>query len=424
MIRGIYLRCNGELACYCGPGEEVVLGNLPHHDSQYNFIKDFYKNDGHNFVRDCMTNNILPYPGICLKCIYLEPYLFPKEELIEKEIEWMHIEATSQCNLDCTFCIPLKDRKSFRKKPHYIPFEMYEKVINDIAAHGMSVKWMYFSGRGEPGLHKKIWSMVKLAKEQLDTDFLVNTNGNIPFSELIVDSGLDKIKIAIDGTDQHSYETYRRRGKLDKILRLTKSISDRKRALGIKTPKIIWQYILFTHNDSLEVLSKIQEMAQDLEVDEILFKTTFTHNYSTLDITSIPEVHSNIQLLDIKGMVVTSELEIGEKIAKINELKQTHDWEIILPYGIDISKNIFRRFILGIERKQIYNEYGKSDDLSGMIDFARSHDHEFKPLLGQLRHCFRMLAEAYKETNRHQYAVYYTNFDQKLEQAGVKLRAE
>lgn len=421
MIRGVYLRCNGEMACYCGPGEEIVLGKLPLDKTQYNFVEDFYNNKRHKYIRSCMANNVLPYPGVCLKCIYLEPHFFLQTEAVEKEIEWMHIEATSQCNLDCLFCIPLSERRSFRSKPHFLPFKMYEKVVDDIAAHEMSVKWMYFSGRGEPGIHRQVWDMVNLAKERLNTNFLVNTNGNIPYSDLIVDSGLDKIKIAIDGSDQQTYENYRRGGKLERVLKLTRQIAERKRTQGLSTPKIIWQYILFSHNDSLAALTRIQEMALDYGVDEILFKSTFTHNYSSLDLESIPNIYPNTVFMDIKGMVTISQSELDEEFVRLEQSKREADWDTVIPLGIDISKKIFRHFILGIEKKQLYNEYGKSDDVSVMIELARSHGQEFKALLGQLRHCFLTLIRAYEETNRHKASIYYHRFEEKLQQAGIEI---
>ncbi|HDY88459.1 MAG TPA: radical SAM protein, partial [bacterium] len=301
MIRGIYLRANGEMACYCGPGEEITLGQVPTAHMDFDFVEDFYRNKKHQYIRDCMKDNILPYPGVCLKCIYLQPGLEDQADLFEQEIEWMHIEATSICNLDCPFCIPIEQRSNYREKPHFLPYDLFEKMVNDIAAHGIKVKWAYFSGRGEAGLHKDVWTMVKMAKERLETNFMVNTAGNIPFSEQIVESKLDKIKIAIDGVDQSSYEFYRRRGKLDKVLKLTASISDHKKKLGVSNPKIVWQYILFRQNDSMDSLKRIQEMAIEHGVDQVLFKTTFTHNYSDLSLDKIPGIHPDIDLLDIKG---------------------------------------------------------------------------------------------------------------------------
>lgn len=414
MIRGVYLRCNGEMACYCGPGEEIILGKLPLDKTQYNFVEDFYNNKRHKYIQSCMADNILPYPKVCLKCIYLEPLIPPRAEAFTKEIEWMHIEATSQCNLDCLFCIPSKERKSFRKKPFFLPFGMFEKVINDIVASDMKVKWMYFSGRGEPALHKQIWKMVELAKDRLRTNFLVNTNGNIPYSAGIVGSGLDKIKIAIDGTDQETYETYRRGGKIERIIKLTKSISARKRALGVSTPRIIWQYILFSHNDSMEALAKIQEMAIDCGVDEILFKSTFTHNYSSVALESIPKIHPKLSLLDIKGMITTSQTELDEKLNELVKFEKNGDWESMVPLGIDITKNIFQGFILGIERKQLYNKYGKTKDIVMMQDMAQNHGQEFPPLLQRLRHCFKALAEAYERTERADAARYYRAFEKDI----------
>ena len=306
MIRGGYLRANGEMACYCGPGEEVTLAQVPTDHTNFNFIEDIYKNGPHQNVRDNMQRSVLPYPSICLKCFYLDPFGQHQMEKFSSEIEWMHMEATSMCNLRCSFCIPMDERPKFRKKPHYIPRAMYEKIIDDIVAAGMNLKWSYFSGRGEPGLHRDLWTMVKYAKDRLDTNFLVNTNGNINFNELIVESGLDKIKIAIDGVDQEKYASYRRGGKIQRLFDLTSSIVEHRNKLGVKNPWIIWQYVVFSHNDSEDELRRIQEIATDLGVDQLLFVNTYTANYSNVDFDSIPRIHPNVEFKDVKSTVSLS----------------------------------------------------------------------------------------------------------------------
>lgn len=408
MIRGVYLRANGEMACYCGPGEEVVLGRLPVDGTPFDFVDEFYRNPGHENVRASMCRGVLPYPAVCLKCIYLEPLQPPNLEGNEKEIEWMHVEATSNCNLDCRFCIPRQERASFREPPHFLPFEVYERTVHSIRDHGMSVKWMYFSGRGEPTLHNRLWEMVGLAKRELDTNFLVNTNGNAPYSDAIVDCGLDKIKIAIDGVDQKTYEHYRRGGKLERLLELTRGIAERKRALGVSTPRIIWQYILFEHTDSPDHLEKIQEMALECGVDELLFKTTFTQQYSEFSLDDIPRIHPRVVTLDIKAMVFPELEDLDARLAACGDGPEA------LGELLHVAKSIFRAFILGIERKQQYNAYGATDGVGPILSMVRKHGEEFEPLLERLLPCLERIASAYADTDTPQAGAWYADVARQL----------
>lgn len=416
MIRGVYMRANGELACYCGPGEEVVLGRMPVDGRPFDFVSDFYRNAAHTRVREAMASGLPPHPGVCLKCIYFEPLEPPRLEALGSEIEWMHLEATSNCNLDCRFCIPRAERASFRTPPHFLPHKVYEAVVGSIARAGLGVRWMYFSGRGEPTLHPRLWDMVALAKNRLGTDFLVNTNGNASYDDAIVDSGLDKIKIAIDGVDQQTYVRYRRGGRLETILKLTRAIAARRAATGSATPRIIWQYILFNHNDSLRELEAIQRMALDLGVDEVLFKSTFSADLSTFPLADIPRLHPGMRTLDLIAMVSP---DLGDLDRRMAQARAEADPVRRLEPLLHVAKSVFRAFILGIERKQLYNAYGGSGDVAMMTAMARSHPDEYGPLLERLGPCLEAVADACREAGRPGAARWYENFGAALGAAGA-----
>ncbi|WP_147819483.1 radical SAM protein [Salidesulfovibrio onnuriiensis] len=215
MTRGIYLRANGEINCYCSTGEQVTLDMLPLDRSNWHFVDDHYLKGRFRQIRTAFSKESLPFPDQCAKCNYLASQESFDASLVEREVEWLHIEPAAVCNLRCPFCvhgIPSGERTWARPKPHLLPRILYTKLLDDLKDRNMNVRWMYFSGRGEPGLHPEIWDMVAEAKSKMDTNFLVNTNGNIPYDDMIVDSGLDKIKIALDSLDPDTYSRYRRGG--------------------------------------------------------------------------------------------------------------------------------------------------------------------------------------------------------------------
>lgn len=414
MIQGAYLRANGEMACYCGPGEEISLAQIPFDGGDFDFILDGYRNKAHRNVGERMREGILPYPHVCMKCIYLEPLKSLASE-DDRQIEWMHVEATSQCNLNCSFCIPQKDRAKFRKPPHFIPQEAFGKIVNDIANHEMRVKWMYFSGRGESGLHPHLWEMVALAKSRLGTDFLVNTNGNIPYNDLIVDSGLDKIKIAVDGATDSVYRMYRKGGRLDRVVDLTQRIAKRKAVFGARSPKIIWQFILFSFNDTDEQVEGIQRLAMDCGVDELLIKSTFTSGFSTRPLDRLPRIHPSVVTLDLRAMVDANPSALEEHMTGMDKRIEDGEWEQALPLGLEVAKSIFRHFILGIERKESYNMYGQKGDLEFMSHLARTNPDEFGAQLNMLPVVSRRIAECYAKQGRPEVGTYYANLAKRIE---------
>jgi MoaA/NifB/PqqE/SkfB family radical SAM enzyme len=353
MTRGIYLRANGEINCYCSTGEQISLAQLPLHDFNFNFIGDYYLNHSLQHIRQSFQDDKLPFPAYCLKCNYLEPFGEFEWAKVSSEIEWAHLEAAAACNLRCPFCvhgIPFNRRKYTRNGPRILPTDLYDKIIRDIAAAGMNIKWMYFSGRGEPGLHPDLWPMVATGKECFDTNFLVNTNGNIAFDDRIVHCGLDKIKIAIDSIDAATYARYRVNGDLQKVIALTEKIANaRAKRVGAK-PEIIWQKVMFSFNDSDEELVAYQRKALSCGVDTIKFVYTWTKDFSKRRPKDLPRIFPNIEILDT---LAKSNLTVAEMDYEIKSLPAKED----VPGIIRFIGRILHWFELGTEDRDHYDSF-------------------------------------------------------------------
>lgn len=353
MTRGVYLRANGEINCYCSTGEQVTLTHLPLDRDDWNFVNDFYMRGRFSGLRKDMARGVLPFPVQCVKCNYLLPHDSFDADAVDTEIEWLHAEAAAVCNLRCPFCvhgIPLEERTYTRPKPHILPRELYSKMLRDVKDAGMNFKWMYFSGRGEPGLHPQLWEMVTESKDMFDTNFLINTNGNIPYNDAIVDSGLDKIKIALDSLDQETYARYRRGGEVDTLLKLTRGIADRKAALGVKNPTIIWQIVLFDYNDSDEHLERYQRVAQEMGVDRIRLVFTYTEGFSSRRPSDVPMLFPDIEVLD---STQRDNLPLEDLERRLANLKDAPD----LGHAMSLASRIMKWFNLGVEDRDAYNAY-------------------------------------------------------------------
>jgi hypothetical protein len=89
-----------------------------------------------------------------------------------------------------------------------------------------------------------------------------------------VHSGIDEVTFSIDGASAESYAQYRRRGEFDKAMRNLRAAADEKRRAGRDLPFINWRYILFTHNDSDEEMTRAREMADGMGVDRLCWELT------------------------------------------------------------------------------------------------------------------------------------------------------
>ena len=75
-------------------------------------------------------------------------------------------------------------------------------------------------------------------------------------------SGIDEVTFSIDGATAESYAKYRQRGDFDKAIRNLTAAADEKRRTGRDVPFINWRYILFTHNDSDDEMSRARADGQ------------------------------------------------------------------------------------------------------------------------------------------------------------------
>lgn len=416
MVRGIYLRANGDINCYCSTGEQILLANIPPYSEGWNFVSDIYNNDKFTHIRESFSKNTLPFPAQCLKCNYLDPYKEYEEDKINSEIEWMHIEPSSACNLRCTFCV--HGSATSQTKQHditrkLISEESYQKILEDIRAAGMNIRWMYFSGRGEPGLHPGLWRMVRLAKKMFDTNFLVNTNGNINFSNDIVDSGLDKIKIALDSLNQDTYRRYRVGGDVNRALDLTRRIAERKKETMSTKPELIWQKVLFDYNDSKEELDHYQQQAKENGVDKLRICYTYTSGYSLSSTQDISNIFPNIEIINNRDRCDIKEEEINRSL--------THESSISL--NISIIQRIYHWLELGIENRFDYNTYALLPISDIRLYSSRAGHEEFLRRITILFDQFKAISTKYSSSDKEssdKFRQYATSIKQIMDQLASK----
>lgn len=186
----------------------------------------------------------------------------------------LSIEPTTACNLSCPECP--SGLKSFSRKQGSLKREFFEKTIEQIYQKSF---YLTFYFQGEPYINPNFLDMVKFAHGKkmytatsTNAHFLNDVN-----SRKTIESGLDRLIISIDGTDQKVYESYRKGGSLDKVLEGTKNIIKWKKQLRSKTPHVIFQFLVVKPNE--HQIEDIKILARELGVDEVKFKTAQVYNY-------------------------------------------------------------------------------------------------------------------------------------------------
>jgi len=156
------------------------------------------------------------------------------------------IDPTNVCNLRCPLCTTSKGANLYPK--HTLPYERFVRIVNEIAPYAMK---LYLHKWGEPFLHANIISMITYAHSK-NIATLLSTNLNVmppEGAESLVLSGLDDLVISCDGRTQETYEIYRVGGKLETLKQNLKTISDCKKRLLSRSPRIEFQFLVFEHNE-------------------------------------------------------------------------------------------------------------------------------------------------------------------------------
>ena len=188
---------------------------------------------------------------------------------------FISLEPANFCQLQCPEC-PVGLRYFTQEKHELINKNVAFEVIDELKDNLIHIIF-YF--QGEPLLNKDLCTYIKYAH---DANIFTSTSTNAQAlnyftAKNIVESGLDKIIISIDGTTQEVYEQYRIGGKLSKAIEGIKFIQEWKLKLKSRTPFIEIQFIVFKTNE--HQLSDIYKLAKNLKINNIAIKTAQLYNF-------------------------------------------------------------------------------------------------------------------------------------------------
>ena len=108
------------------------------------------------------------------------------------------------------------------------------------------------SYRGEPLLHKHIAEMVEYGKKKGVLDIYFNSNGMLltkTMSLKLMDAGLDRISISVEGVDPEIFEKDRVGARYETIMRNVESLMEMKNRRGYSIPKVRVQTVCLPHID-------------------------------------------------------------------------------------------------------------------------------------------------------------------------------
>jgi MoaA/NifB/PqqE/SkfB family radical SAM enzyme len=181
----------------------------------------------------------------------------------------LQIEPTNECNLRCPVCFITNGQNELRKGS--MSFDSFKKLIDEV---GDYLLFLHFWGWGEPFLNRDFLRMTEYATSK-GIKVITSTNGHFFTDEgrigALLDSGLDVLIVALDGTDKETYEKYRTGGDFEKVIDGLKRLVQMKAARGVTLPRINVRTLATIDNEAQ--IPEIKALAAEVGVDLFAIKT-------------------------------------------------------------------------------------------------------------------------------------------------------
>jgi radical SAM protein with 4Fe4S-binding SPASM domain len=207
-----------------------------------------------------------------------------------KPVQWgypisISFEPTTSCNLRCPECP--SGLRAFTRPIGMLQKDFFRQTIDQLSR---DLLYLVFYFQGEPYLNPGFLDMVKYAS---DKGIYTATSTNAHYlndenARKTVESGLDRLIISIDGTTQDVYQQYRVGGKLDKVLEGARNIVKWKKELKSNKPFVFFQFLVVKPNE--HQIEDIKQLAKEIGVDEVRFKTAQVYDYANDPNKLIPTI--------------------------------------------------------------------------------------------------------------------------------------
>lgn len=197
------------------------------------------------------------------------------------------VEATSDCNLRCSFCC---NRQLAGDQRGLMDFGLFQKIVDECAG---GVRQFNLFHRGESLLHPRIGDMVRYAGARgLRTR--INTNGTLLKADLareLVEARLDILSISFDGYDREMYEANRPGAGYDRVFGNILQLLSTKKEMNAQRPFVAIELMEISEDPREVLMQKRRDFLKQfdgLPLDKFIIRRP--HNWGGLvDINSSDE---------------------------------------------------------------------------------------------------------------------------------------
>lgn len=188
----------------------------------------------------------------------------------------VRLEASTLCQLRCRVC-PLAMGKTGILGRGYLRFSDFKSFVEK----NPHIRNIELSNYGEIFLNpelKDIMAFARLKNINLTALNGVNLNRvSEDILEALVKYRFKIIYVSIDGASSDTYRIYRRGGDFDRVLKNIKCINYYKQKYRKNFPRLVWQFVVFGHNE--HELPVAKKMAKELDMGFVV-KYNWNKTYS------------------------------------------------------------------------------------------------------------------------------------------------
>ena len=190
---------------------------------------------------------------------------------------FISVEPASVCQLRCPECPVGNGERQKVNGERTMSLEVWHRILEEAKVYAHTIQF-YF--QGEPLLNKDLPQMIREAHEAgLYT--IVSTNAQALTSEIaqaLVEAGLSRIIVSMDGLTETSYNAYRVGGSLEKTKAALSYLHEAKEHLHGRT--IIELQVLRLRTNEHE-WSEFKKLYKSLGADRLVFKTAQLYDYQS-----------------------------------------------------------------------------------------------------------------------------------------------
>ncbi|MDR0370328.1 MAG: radical SAM protein [Prevotellaceae bacterium] len=188
---------------------------------------------------------------------------------------FISVEPADFCQLACPEC-PVGNGKSYSKRGRTLSLEHFKESVDELKE---TLVHVIFYFQGEPLLNRNLTEMIAYTHR---AGIYTSTSTNAQLidertAEKLVQSGLDKLIVSIDGTTQATYEKYRIGGKLEKAVNAVKLLVAAKKRSGRTNPIIEIQFLVLKTNE--HQLDEIKKLTKETGADRLSLKSAQLYDF-------------------------------------------------------------------------------------------------------------------------------------------------